>query len=238
MFSFLHFLFDSVVDFVFPHECVACGDRGSSWCESCVSNIDVYPQYFCPGCFKTSVEGQRHEECRKRAYLDGLVTALDWNNEIVKETIYELKYNGVKSLANAFGVVLHRKLHQSPLCFQFLGTADAIVPAPLHKRRFLWRTYNQSELIARELCKVAPGEVRMDVVRKQKSSKTQTKLKGFKRFKNVRNTFEIIPGADVRGGRFVVFDDVVTSGATMNEIARILKEGGAAAVWGLAVTRG
>ncbi len=198
----------------------------------------VYPQHFCPGCFKPSVEGQRHKDCRNKTHLDGLVTALDWNNQIVREAVHGLKYDGVKSFARPFANLLLKKAQGSPLLFQFLSSADALVPVPLHKKRLLWRTYNQSELIAHELCQYVPGEVRVDVVRKQKNSKTQTKLKGFNRFKNVSNTFEIIPGADVRGGRFVVFDDVVTSGATMNEIARTLKEGGASVVWGLAVTRG
>lgn len=238
MFSFPHFLFDSVVDFMFPRECVACGKRGSSWCDECVANMMVYPGYFCPGCFKPSVEGQRHEDCRSKTQLDGLVTALDWEHDVVREAIHGLKYDGVKSFVKPFANLLLKKVQTSPLLFQLLSSADALVPVPLHKKRLLWRTYNQSELVARELSAFVPGEVRMDVVRKRTNSKTQTKLAGRKRFDNIRDTFEIIPGADVRGGRFVVFDDVVTSGATMNEIARILKEGGASAVWGLAVTRG
>jgi len=166
------------------------------------------------------------------------VTALDWNHKAVRDAIHELKYNGVKSLAKPFGFLLLQKVQRSPLLFQFLGTVDAIVPIPLHKRRMLWRAYNQSELVAREVSAFVPGEVRMDVIRRCRDSNTQTKFRGAQRFSNVRNAFEIIPGADVRGGRFVVFDDVVTSGATMNEAARVLKEGGASVVWGLAITRG
>lgn len=236
--SFLHFLFDSLFSILFPKECIGCGALGTVWCERCRAKVEISTAYLCPGCFKQTIEGVRHDECREKVSLDGFVTALDWKDKRVKDAIHLLKYEGVVKLAGYLAGFLYAKVQNSPLFFRFISECHALVPVPLHRRRLLFRGYNQSELLARELSKNISFTLRTDIVNKARRSKTQTKLKGQERFKNVSETFELSDSVDVSGARIVLLDDVVTSGATMNEIAKVLKRNGASLVWGLAVTRG
>src|SRR5262249_30867692 len=98
-------------------------------------------------------------------------------------------------------------------------TAEVIVPVPLHRSRERERGFNQAELIAKQLG--LPVETKL--LRRRKKTPTQTGLSRSERVRNLSDAFELqvtVPGRKVR---FV--DDVMTTGATMNEIAKVLKRG-------------
>ncbi|MDD5606052.1 MAG: hypothetical protein PHR51_01880 [Patescibacteria group bacterium] len=104
-----------------------------------------------------------------------------------------------------------------------------IVPVPLHPRRLVMRGYNQAELLASYL-----GDVH-NVLKRTRRTLSQTGLSRARRVANVASAFVCVRPV---ASEIVLVDDVATTGATLNECAKVLKDAGARRVWGLVVARG
>lgn len=115
--------------------------------------------------------------------------------------------------------------------------ADMIMPVPLHRWRLLQRRYNQSGLIAAALGRVAGKTVMHDGLMRTRATPSQGHLKAGERARNVKNAFAVRPGADVTGKNILLIDDVYTTGSTVSECARALKDSGAAVVNVLTLAR-
>ncbi|GAA0711916.1 ComF family protein [Dokdonella soli] len=113
--------------------------------------------------------------------------------------------------------------------------ADLIIPVPLHPARLRERGYNQALELARPLAKALGIPLRHDVLLRNKATPPQTGLDAKARRRNVRGAFIVAPGAEFPA-RVVLFDDVMTTGATLREGALALRRAGAAhvEVWALA----
>lgn len=120
-----------------------------------------------------------------------------------------------------------------------LPQTDIILPVPLHARRLWQRRYNQSALLAQALGRAAKIPCLPDGLKRQRHTIPQKGLSRSERHSNVRGAFAVTPRhADkIRGKKVMVIDDVFTSGATLNECARILKRAGAAEVYVLTLAR-
>lgn len=108
---------------------------------------------------------------------------------------------------------------------ELLDQADFLVPVPLHWIRRVRRRYNQSAILAQGMEKLAGVAYRPDILRRHRRTRSQGVMKRKDREKNVKNAFVV--GGDVQGKVIVLVDDVLTSGATVNECARALKQAGA-----------
>lgn len=148
--------------------------------------------------------------------------------------IHSLKYRRLTVLATLCG----RAMADIVRFDFFLKQADLIVPVPLFWWKQLWRGYNQALLLAREISEICNIRT-ADVLTRVKNTKTQTRLDEHERRKNVRNAFTLKSG-EVRHKRILLVDDVLTTGATVDECARVLKEAGAENVYSLvaAITPG
>ena len=115
---------------------------------------------------------------------------------------------------------------------EFIKKYDYIISVPLHKKRFRVRGYNQSELIAREVSKICEKTYCKGVLVKSKNIVAQSKLDKLDRIRNIKDAFEIENDAVeiVSGKKIAIFDDVFTTGATVNECAKVLKSAGASFV--------
>ncbi|MEA3187566.1 MAG: hypothetical protein QOD99_1396, partial [Chthoniobacter sp.] len=114
---------------------------------------------------------------------------------------------------------------------------DALVPVPLHHRRFREREFNQ----ALALAQLAGAHAHLpvaDCLRRIRYTTTQTRFDRFERMENLRNAFELRHNSHVRGQHLVLVDDVFTTGSTVDECARVLMKGGAASVRAITVARG
>ena len=115
--------------------------------------------------------------------------------------------------------------------------ADILVPIPLHYTRLLKRRYNQSALLAKELSKLTGVRVDYTSVVRHKKTKPQVEFSGRARVKNVHNAFSIKKIEKIKGQRVLLLDDVMTTGSTLKECAKVLLKAGAKSVDTLTVAR-
>jgi ComF family protein len=115
---------------------------------------------------------------------------------------------------------------------ELIAEADMVVPVPLHRRRFLWRRFNQSAELGRAVAKATGLRFEPELVSRRRNTRQQVGLGRTERDDNVRGAFVVDKGAReaVRGRRILVIDDVYTTGATVSAVARSLKRAGARGV--------
>ena len=122
---------------------------------------------------------------------------------------------------------------------ELLAEAALIVPVPLHRRRLFMRRYNQSALLAARLARRARATLAVDLLVRRRHTRLQGQLSADARRRNVQGAFEIRRKrkAMLDGKRVLLIDDVLTTGATVDECARVLRRGGATAVDVLTLAR-
>ncbi|MEO0226104.1 MAG: ComF family protein, partial [candidate division WOR-3 bacterium] len=142
--------------------------------------------------------------------------------------IHSFKYERKPSLAHLLGRSMARVAESDPL----LKEAQYLIPVPLYKGRQRERGYNQAELLSRVIKEEIKKEVLNCLIR-TRNTPTQTRLTEFERKQNVLGAFSLSGGISIQGRSVILIDDVMTTGATLNECARVLKEAGADRVYGL-----
>ena len=170
-----------------------------------------------------------------------MIYATSYKNPVVREAIKLLKYKFVKNLSKKLAKILIKILKNS----QFLTnnfsepiSSFLVIPTPLHHRKFLERGFNQSELLAKEIADEFDLNLRTDLLIKIKKTPSQTDLKEEERLLNVKGIFQVKDKKIIKGKIIFLVDDVITTGATLNEAAKVLKKAGAKEVWGLTIAKG
>jgi ComF family protein len=151
--------------------------------------------------------------------------------------IHLLKYEGVTPAQTPLGQMLADAISE------LLPTAGddplLLVPVPLHRSRRRARGFNQAELIARAALKQLPHRIELvaELLIRQRETISQVGLSREERIKNMQGAFRVGDRARVKGRNIVVVDDVMTTGTTLSECARVLKKAGANQVWAATVAR-
>ncbi len=223
-----------ILNQLFPSKCPVCGslsDKGQTrpLCSACWDSIQPYNGPCCNICGKPADSAQAGlcGECiakppnYERVFFYGLFEGT------LKEAIHLFKYRSLRHLAYP--------LSQWVLNLPFPKDLDALVPVPLHRNRLLQREFNQSALIGRLLADHLNIYFYDFLLRRNHDNMPQSMMKGKERVKNVHNIFHVT--GDIRGKRVLLFDDVITTGATANECARVLKHNGASHIYVVALAR-
>jgi ComF family protein len=216
----------SLIDFIYPPLCLSCkrllGHSGDYVCPDCWNSIQVATG-------ESPLFVETAEKLAASGVVDGLISLYVFEKEGVFQVIvHNLKYAGVQALGLELGRGLGKVVVEKGI------RADAVIPVPLHRRKLRERGYNQAELIARGVSDVSDIPVRCDLVRRKKYTKTQTVLSLNERRENMEDAFEVSPirRSEVRNKKFIVIDDVVTTGSTMIACACVLRASGALGVIG------
>lgn len=228
------------IDLVFPVECLGCDLHGEWLCGVCFDSIKIKAEQKCIMCGMPQVDNSICSHCRPDFYLSKLWLATNYDQALVRTLVRKFKYYFVKDLALDAADIIEKFLEGPVFRGQeILSKKDLILlPVPLHKKRLRWRGFNQSELIAVELGMRFGWRVEVDSLVRIKNTPPQAKRKEAERH-HLANSFGISKeGAELKGKTVVLIDDVVTSGATIDECAKTLKQAGVARVWGLALARG
>lgn len=165
-------------------------------------------------------------ECRLTRRPYGVCRSAGVYDGPLKQCIHSFKYEGRRELAEVLGRFMAECADRELAEAEY----DALVPVPLHRDRLRERGFNQALLLARELAKRRGSPVAPDVLARDRGTLSQSTLSRRERLKNVRGAFAVGERGAVRGMRFLVIDDVYTTGATADECARILMKAGARAV--------
>lgn len=239
-----------VLDLLFPKFCLNCGKEGNYLCQDCFSLIDISERQYCPFCTlpKIVLDGKSCSSCRNPKQLSGLYCAASYDNFIVKKLINQFKYEPyIKELSKplSFLIITHLINLDKVENFQdftphFSGKSGGfiLVPIPLHKKKLKKRGFNQAEEIAKELSKNLKIPVFNDALIKTKQTPAQVELKKEEREENIKGVFLCQKPELVMGKKILLIDDIFTTGSTMEEGARVLKDAGAKEVWGVVVARG
>lgn len=220
----------NIIDLVFPKKCFGCGHTGNYFCSTCVTKLTNSKQ-LCIECLRPSVDGFTHDGCAKQSSINGFISVFTYSGAI-KKSLISLKYKFAFDIANELSGLLIK--HIQNLLFIFPKEV-IIVPIPLYKNRQNWRGFNQSSLFAKKLAANFKWNYDDTIIVRNVDHTPQAKLHKFERLKNVKNVYEISKKTDVLGKNIIVFDDVVTTGATFREVGKLLKSCGAKTVWGIAV---
>jgi ComF family protein len=157
----------------------------------------------------------------------------------LRELIHLLKYSGVYPAANVLGRMLAEAVEDLSPGF----TADqlVVIPVPLHRGNLRRREFNHAELIARAALKLRPASERLHLLagalERKRETPSQTGLTRHQRRENVRGAFGVTRPEAVHGREVLLVDDVLTTGATVSECARVLLRAGATKVWVATVAR-
>lgn len=230
---------ETLRDLFFPLHCAGCGTalKAGWFCKACREAIKPVPEPRCDTCsqpFPGAMDRFVCVNCRGRAFHFQCAVAVMQSRGVLREVIHRMKYGGELWLAEPLGDFLEAGLTDERMEGEVF---DAIVPVPLHALREREREFNQAEILARELAKRRGWPV-LEVLKRERYTVTQTHFNRRRRMQNLRDAFSLQQNVRVQGKRLLLVDDVLTTGSTMDECARMLLEGGAQSVWALTVARG
>ena len=196
---------ESLASLLFPPRCAFCGKVGV--------------QGVCPACEKALpyCKTPLHE----RAEIGACLAPLRYEGA-VRDALLNYKFHGSQSRCTGFGDILAQAAAE-----HFGGQFDLVTFVPVSKKRRRERGYDQSYLLARETCRhwdTAPAAL----LQKTKDNPAQSSLSSREeRQKNVAGVYAAVNEEKIRGARILLIDDILTTGATLREAARVLREAGA-----------
>jgi ComF family protein len=194
-------------------------------CAGCFKSVSLIRSPMCTVCgvpFMT-IGGEDHVcgECLdSRRRYDRAVAAAVYDGPVL-DLVHSLKYRSRTHLAGNIAELMRDAAKAMDKDW------DLVVPVPLHRRRLFFRSYNQSLLVARCISVMLGTPVDYLGLRRIRNTPAQVGMKKEERSKNVRDAFKVAPPGTFKGKKVLLVDDVYTTGATVNECARVLKKDGA-----------
>ena len=218
-------LLRDVVDFVYPGRCAACAadcDGYALVCNSCAVKLDhLASQPACAQCASPVVtNGAPCPWCRGTGiYPFKSIVRLGRFDEPLKEIVHAMKYHRRWGLADK----LAERLAEEERVRELMKTADVLVPVPLHWSRHIGRSYNQADELAKALAGHFGKKLARPVKRTRKTDSQTALSSRDAREKNVHGAFAGRQSKTLSGKRVVLIDDVMTTAATMQAVARAIK---------------
>ncbi len=207
-------------------ECILCAarTREHATCDDCTRELPRFA-HACPRCARAMPRDEICGRClRKPAAFDAAIAALAYTFP-TDVLITRSKYNGDLATARTLGALL-----ADALLSKQMGHVDVILPIPLSPKRQAERGYNQAAEIARVVAKALQRPLAADLMRTRETQK-QADLSLKARLKNVRDAFSALSlERPLESKCVLLIDDVMTTGATLNEAAKALKAAGAKSV--------
>lgn len=208
----LIFLCGKIKKIIFPQCCLICSKLNNDiWCTECKKEIlkDL----------NIRIENKNKDEY----YYEKHIYFFTYKDKI-RNLILDYKFNDKAYLYKIFSeiIIKNKKI------YGILKKYDIIIPVPIHKKRKRIRGYNQSELISNEISnKIKDIEYQNKVLQKVINNKPQSALDKIQRKENVKNAYKVINKEKIKDKNIIIFDDIYTTGNTVNSCAKALKESGA-----------
>jgi ComF family protein len=230
--------FSSILDMIFPKNCLSCHKEGFYVCPDCFVKIPLQKGIRCYVCGRRAPNGKTCSDCKTKidSKLTGLLIASDWNNMLVRQMIYEFKYRFIKDIDQPLGNLLIRFFELNKIM-----NSQILIPVPLHKRRLSWRGFNQAQLLASQIKKYLNIPMADNFLIRKQYTFPQMEIKDrSQRIKNVSGAFAINHRIEnpIRNKIVILIDDICTTASTFENCAKALQPLGPKQIWALAVARG
>jgi ComF family protein len=227
----LHYL----LNFLYPPRCAACGvalpiDTTRRVCAPCLAAVEPLLPPLCLLCGAPLQAAEINERC---AHCRAAPPAFNSARAITRyrsgtegsNTVAALLRRHKYGLDQSLGRALAEYLDAAP-AFE-AGAYDVVIPVPLHRTRLRWRGFNQAALLSVTLARRLNCALDVITLARVRSTPSQTARDRAQRVRNVRGAFAVLRPCRVAGRRVLLVDDVMTTGATADECARVLRAAGA-----------
>lgn len=234
-------MFETIINFIkdifSPKRCIWCNINGFFICPDCLKKSHEY-ESICYICKKASEDFSLHYRCKKRSnihFLDKIIILTHYSSENIQTLIKNAKYYGQKDILEDFWIYLGKKLYK----YEQIENKDEyiLLTPPMFFFRKWKRKYNHSEILTKIVSKITSIPFSFKVLKKIKFSQQQSKMFGYERFNNIANSFIVKKGFTplIEGKKVILVDDVISTGTTLDELAKILKANWATSVMGLII---
>lgn len=218
-------LINNVLNFFYPNVCGICNKiNDTPICYNCMNRIS-----------KDIIDNRKVYIETKDRYFDEHMYLFRYTDKI-RELMIQYKFNEKSYLYKTFSHII---LNDTKV-INYIKKYDSVICVPIHKKRNKYRGYNQSELIIKDVCRLNRSILFEDnILIKIKNVKPQSSLNKQDRIYNIKNVYKInyIKQENVKNKKILIFDDIFTTGSTVNECARILKKYGAKEIGILTIAR-
>ncbi|MBN1670291.1 MAG: ComF family protein [Kiritimatiellae bacterium] len=235
-------ILSGLLDLVFPRACAACGappdEGGRHVCWDCLASVPLVTAPYCRVCGDPVSGAISHDyvcaACTDRPPSFDMARSAARYAGCMQKLLQAFKYEGATWLRTDLGTLLCACIE----AHYPIERIDAVVHVPLHPAKERERCYNQAHLLARVAARRLGKPLLPRCLRRTRATPSQTKLAASARRRNVRQAFRAGQHGWVDGRNLLLIDDVMTTGATVNECAKTLKAAGAARVYVATVARG
>lgn len=223
-----------LLDIIYPPRCALClsspqpaGKVSIELCRDCQSDL----QLITAACFQCGIPlnhtqaDQLCGEClKKKPAYDQVVSVYHYRQPLIW-LIQQMKFHKKTRIANLLSQLLSRYI-QRRITDKTLSIPDAIIPVPLHHKRQHQRHFNQAEELAKVISKNLQCPIDSQYIERYLISQQQSGLDAKQRKKNVKGIFRVKNKKQNKYQHIAIVDDVMSTGSTLNEVARILKKSG------------
>ena len=199
-----------------------------SICAECRIGISIIVPPYCMKCSKPLEDDIRElcRDCERKEHIFTRGVAAFSYSKSMKKSMYAFKYNNRREYGKYYGEVIWEKFGSTILSWN----ADVLIPVPLHSARLRKRGYNQAQVLAKELERLSGISVDDKSLIRVKNTKPQKELSDKERNCNIESAFQIRLN-DLKYKKVILVDDIYTTGATINECAKVLMSGGVEKVY-------
>lgn len=212
-------ILDYIAHLLYPWKCVFCG--------SVLKDTDI-----CRECEEKLPYTKGDSVSQKFPFVDKCVSPLYYKDN-VRGSVHRYKFAGCSAYSNRYAAIMAECIENNLDC----SSIDVVSWIPLSKKRLRYRGYDQARLIAEKISEITDLPCRQ-LIDKIKDNSAQSLSRDAKqRRENVANVYAVHKGENISGLRVLMVDDVVTTGSTISEAARILKKAGAKTVYAATLAR-
>ena len=216
----------SILDILYPSR---------SKCNICMASLDYLQGVTCIHCGKQLNEQYRYSTCPDckagNFYYERAYSCFEYSG-MGKVLMHKLKYEGKMQLAKVIAGLMEERLKNEGL------KTDIIIPVPMHDKKLAARGFNQSYVIARELG-IRIGKPVIDCLERTKETKDQYNLDRTQRYLNIVDAFSVRLMYNIdKYKSILLLDDIYTTGSTVNECSKVLKENGAKTIYVITAATG
>ena len=245
---------EKIINAIFPPKCVFCGALGDVFCENCISNCSLMQEQRCLICDRSSDSGYTHrhhylspktdnregnlenrlKDTSGRNGLGTLNKRLSYPSQIVSPFIYEKNVRECirlsKYSSRLFSCLKRLSFEGVNIVYEWgYSFKDFVVmPIPVSRQKENLRGFNQADIISKIFAKRFNLTVENSILARIKDKHAQHSLSREERFENIKNSFEAGRSVNkIAGKKFILVDDICTTGATFLEASKVLFDAGA-----------